>query len=267
MSNSQSNSIQTISTNQPLSLNDFNPLYNSTSTTNQNLHLFSNLSSIQSCQSDSTLISVNSTMSIDIPIQSLNQTENNIPVSSHNTFGKDNLSNYTISTQELLRENNVQISQDESILDDAFQTQLFVDIRDTNYSKHNSHIHSSQELTINIKTYSTEQVPNPTQNNVTPPHTKTTNMTISQTQLNNNQPQHSTDIRNQDIKHENLIIQNLTEKLLNNPNNIQNILEILHTIKDNSTFPLYNYPSIFNKLKFRDTQFFQSFTNTKSQSN
>src|SRR5438876_4632981 len=53
-------------------------------------------------------------------------------------------------------------------------------------------------------------------------------------------------------------------KLLNNPGDINNILETLIKIKSLPILPPYFYEPIFNKLNYKDRTFFKFFTNNSN---
>ena len=51
-------------------------------------------------------------------------------------------------------------------------------------------------------------------------------------------------------------IQNLSKKIMENPNDLSNIQEILNLIINNKPTSNYEHPAIFNKIKNLDRQFF-----------
>lgn len=76
----------------------------------------------------------------------------------------------------------------------------------------------------------------------------------------------TTDIRTQSVEQDNKITQDLAQKLLTNLDNPQITLEIIDHIKNhNLKSTSFNYPSIFNKLTFKDKTFFKSFTHNENK--
>jgi len=106
-------------------------------------------------------------------------------------------------------------------------------------------------------------------NNISPPpsnNTISTNYQSTPLANNTNTSPTTNDTQNITLEQDNQSTQYLSQKLLSKIHDSQSILNIIIEIKESNQKPFnYNYPAIFNKMKFKDRSFFQSFTNNDNK--